>query len=112
MIAAGQGRFRTGGLEFRFTRFLWRWIGKASHPRKKGMAALLDRPENPSSLTRNDMGIGDESNHTYVITSVPKGCEAYVVGQRIRVYVSNPPPQSIVLNYGNQCDGIVATLAS
>ena len=53
-----------------------------------------------------------ESTHTYEVTSVPEPCKTYVVGQRIRVTIANPPPTTIVLNYGGVCDGIIAMLIS
>lgn len=46
-----------------------------------------------------------ETTHTYEVSWVPEACKTYVVGMRLRVSVMNPPPASITLNYGGNCNG-------
>ena len=54
----------------------------------------------------------NETSFTYVVTYAPPECEQVHVGQRIRLFVADPPPATMTLNYGGVCDGVVATLAS
>lgn len=53
-----------------------------------------------------------ETTHTYEVTWVPEACKAYHVGDRLRLIVGNQPPASMTLNYGGDCNGIIATLIS
>lgn len=53
---------------------------------------------------------GSGSLYTYEITFVPAGCKTYNLGDTLRLQVIGPPPSSVMLNYGEACDGIVATL--
>lgn len=58
------------------------------------------------------VGGGNQTNHTYRVEAVPDGCEMFEVGQEVRMYVTDPPPKSITLNYGRGCDGIELVLVS
>lgn len=57
-------------------------------------------------------GGGGGTTYTYTIIVVPNGCKQYQEGQELRLTFPGTPPQTIVLNYGGACDGVVAEYTS
>lgn len=52
------------------------------------------------------------TNHTYRVTFVPDGCKSFKMDQEVRLWVPDPPPSTITLNYGTPCDGVQLVLIS
>ena len=70
--------------------------------------------QNPSGRSKSAATSGGSpqtlSQRSYVVWFVPVGCQDFIVGDVIDLYVTDPPPKEVTLMPGGGCDGVKATL--
>lgn len=69
-----------------------------------------ERPRPSAVKPAANASSSTQTRHTYQLVYVPNGCVGYSTGNRVEVFVDEPPPDWIPIDLGPGCSDCVGVL--